>query len=66
MTTANVVSISGGKDSTALALLAIERETKNLHFVWADTGHEHPQTYEYVEYLSGELKRRASVYGLCE
>lgn len=52
MTEHNIVSVSGGKDSTALLLLAIERETENLQAVFADTGHEHPQTYEYVEYLS--------------
>ena len=49
--TANVVSLSGGKDSTAMALLAIEREAENIIFVFADTGHEHPMTYEYIEYL---------------
>ncbi|RRW59529.1 phosphoadenosine phosphosulfate reductase [Pseudomonas fulva] len=47
----NVVSVSGGKDSTALLLLAIERDTPNLQAVFADTGHEHPQTYEYLQYL---------------
>lgn len=57
MSTVNVISISGGKDSTATALLAIERGTKNLRFVFADTGHEHAITYEYVQYLNGELKR---------
>ena len=57
----NIVSISGGKDSTAMALLAIERETENLRFVFADTGHEHRLTYDYVDYLSGELERRCGV-----
>jgi 3'-phosphoadenosine 5'-phosphosulfate sulfotransferase (PAPS reductase)/FAD synthetase len=48
---ANVVSVSGGKDSTALLLLAIERETENLSAVFADTGNEHEITYDYVQYL---------------
>lgn len=48
---ANIISVSGGKDSTALLLLAIERETPNLQAVFADTGHEHAQTYEYLDYL---------------
>ena len=51
MSTANIVSISGGKDSTAMLLLALQRETPNLQAVFADTGHEHAQTYEYVDYL---------------
>lgn len=51
----NVVSMSGGKDSTAMALLAIERGVENPHLVFADTGHEHAQTYEYVDYLEQKL-----------
>ena len=47
----NIVSVSGGKDSTATLLLAIEQEVDNLQAVFADTGHEHPTTYEYVDYL---------------
>lgn len=61
MSVANVVNISGGKDSTATALLAIERETPNITFCFADTGHEHPITYDHVDYLDGELKRRCGV-----
>lgn len=30
----NLISISGGKDSTALALLAVEREVEDPHFVF--------------------------------
>lgn len=51
----NIVSVSGGKDSTALLLLALERETENLQAVFADTGHEHAQTYEYVQYLNDKV-----------
>jgi 3'-phosphoadenosine 5'-phosphosulfate sulfotransferase (PAPS reductase)/FAD synthetase len=51
----NIISVSGGKDSTALLLLAIERETENLQAVFADTGHEHPQTIEYVQFLNDNV-----------
>lgn len=50
-----LISMSGGKDSTAMALLAIELGASNLEFVFADTGHEHTQTYEYIEYLRNKL-----------
>lgn len=55
---ANVISISGGKDSTATALHAVEQSAPNLRFVFADTGHEHAATYEYVDYLDGVLRER--------
>jgi len=50
----NLLSISGGKDSTAMLLNAIEREIK-FECCFADTGHEHPDTYEYLEYLENLL-----------
>lgn len=55
MTTCNVLSISGGKDSTAMITLALERNVENPVFVFADTGHEHPETYRYVQYLEDAL-----------
>lgn len=48
----NIISVSGGKDSTALLLLAIERQPDNMQAVFADTGNEHEITYEYVQYLN--------------
>lgn len=47
----NIISVSGGKDSTALLLLAIEAGAENMQAVFADTGNEHPQTYDYLNYL---------------
>lgn len=52
--TVNVLSISGGKDSTAMWLYAIEQGAEVMP-VFADTGHEHSTTYEYVEYLESKL-----------
>lgn len=51
-----VVSVSGGKDSTAVALLALDGCRADVRLVFADTGHEHAETYGYVrDYLPGAL-----------
>lgn len=55
MSIENIVSVSGGKDSTATVLLAMALETENLQLVFADTGHEHRLTYEYLDYLEDKL-----------
>lgn len=48
----NLVSVSGGKDSTACLTLAVERHgIESVRAVFADTGNEHPLTYDYVDYL---------------
>ncbi|NAO25913.1 phosphoadenosine phosphosulfate reductase family protein [Pseudomonas syringae pv. dysoxyli] len=52
MNTRNIVSVSGGKDSTATLLVAIALDAPNLQAVFADTGNEHEQTYEYLDYLT--------------
>lgn len=46
----HIVNVSGGKDSTATYLKAIERG-RPFRAVWADTGHEHPLTVEYIRTL---------------
>jgi len=50
----NVISCSGGKDSTATYLLALERTGGDFLAVFADTGNEHPVVYEYL----ADLPRR--------
>jgi 3'-phosphoadenosine 5'-phosphosulfate sulfotransferase (PAPS reductase)/FAD synthetase len=50
----HVVSVSGGKDSLATALKTIEYGIDPI-FVFADTGNEHPLTYDYLEYLEHAL-----------
>ena len=51
-----VVSVSGGKDSTAMALWLIDQGLKDrCHWVFADTGWEHPDVYEYLDYLEGVI-----------
>lgn len=50
----NVISISGGKDSLAQSLLAADAGAKAVR-VFADTGHEHPETMKYLDYLESKL-----------
>lgn len=59
----HVVSMSGGKDSTATALMAIEMHGReNCRFVFADTGNEHEATYEYaLQYLPAMLDVKVDV-----
>lgn len=54
MSTKNIVSLSGGKDSTALWLYALGKGVEVVP-VFADTGNEHQKTYEYLEYLEEQL-----------
>ena len=54
-----VVSVSGGKDSTATALWLKEQEmgkTNPIYYVFADTGWEHPELYSYInDYLNDKV-----------
>ncbi|WP_315709994.1 phosphoadenosine phosphosulfate reductase family protein [Brenneria uluponensis] len=52
--TLNIISVSGGKDSLAQWLLAIESDVEHIP-AFADTGHEHPQTMDYLDYLESKL-----------
>jgi len=47
----HLVSVSGGKDSTATYLLALE-SGRPFRAVFADTGNEHELTLEYVARLA--------------
>lgn len=47
----NVVSLSGGKDSTAMLLMLLERGEPVADVVFFDTGWEFPAMYEHLEKL---------------
>jgi len=52
----HVVSVSGGKDSAATAILALETQPREwLRFVSVDTGNEHEATLEYIAYMGRHL-----------
>ena len=52
-----VLSLGGGTQSCALALMSASGELPRLdHVVFADTQGEVPETYEYLDYLRGRLE----------
>lgn len=52
----HVVSVSGGKDSAATLLIALENcPRENVVPIFCDTGNEHQAVYEYLDYLEHEL-----------
>lgn len=50
----HILSLSGGKDSTALAVYMRDR-VPEMEYVFCDTGEELPETYEYLERLEAYL-----------
>ena len=48
------VSVSGGLDSTALAII-ISQENKEAKYIFADTGDEFPQVYEHLNKMETVL-----------
>ena len=50
----NIISFSGGKDSTALILWAKEN-LEEFTTVFCDTGWEHDITYSYIDYINKKL-----------
>jgi 3'-phosphoadenosine 5'-phosphosulfate sulfotransferase (PAPS reductase)/FAD synthetase len=55
---ANVVSLSGGKDSTAMLLMLLERGEPIADIVFFDGGWEFPAMYEHLEKLEGFIGRK--------
>jgi len=62
----HIVSLSGGKDSTALAI-HLQEQALNVEYVFSDTDKELPETYEYLDkleaYLGTEIVRLRSECG---
>ena len=58
----HAVSLSGGKDSTAMLLLMIERDMPIDMVLSADTGMEFPEMYEHLSKLDEHLFRERSIH----
>jgi 3'-phosphoadenosine 5'-phosphosulfate sulfotransferase (PAPS reductase)/FAD synthetase len=57
----HIVPLSGGKDSTALAIYLAQRYPHlPFEYVFSDTGAELPETYEYFERLEHVLGRKVT------
>jgi 3'-phosphoadenosine 5'-phosphosulfate sulfotransferase (PAPS reductase)/FAD synthetase len=52
--TRHILNLSGGKDSTALAIYMRDR-VPNLEYVFCDTGKELPETYDYLNKVEAYL-----------
>lgn len=53
----NVVSLSGGKDSTAMLLMMLERQMPIDIILFCDTGLEFPAMYDHLDRLECEIGR---------
>lgn len=53
----HILSLSGGKDSTALAIF-LKGKIANVEYVFCDTKKELPETYEYLDKLEVFLEKK--------
>lgn len=53
-TTSHILALSGGKDSAALAVY-LRDKIPGLEYVFLDTGHELPETHEYLDHIEAVL-----------
>ena len=58
----HAISLSGGKDSTCLALLMIERGLPVDAVIWADTGMEFPEMYDHIAKVDEYLYRERGLH----
>ncbi len=52
--TRHILGLSGGKDSTALAIL-LHKQVPQMEYFFCDTGKELPETYEYLDRIKARL-----------
>lgn len=56
-----VVSFSGGKDSTAMLLRLLELGEEIDDIMFADTGFEFPELYEYIKRIEKHINRKITI-----
>ena len=54
----NIISLSGGKDSTAMLLMMIEKKIKIDHIVFFDTGWDFPEMIEHIDKLEKYIDKK--------
>lgn len=57
----NIVSFSGGKDSTAMLLMMIEQNMKIDEIIFLDTGVEFPQMYNHIKKVEMFINRPITI-----
>ena len=56
----HIVSFSGGKDSTAMLLMMLEKGLQIDDIVFTDTGVEFPEMYEHIEKVEQYINRKVT------
>lgn len=54
----HIVSFSGGKDSTAMLLMMIEKGIKIDEIIFLDTGAEFPDMYDHIKKVENYINRK--------
>ena len=55
----HILSLSGGKDSAALAIYLRDR-VPEMEYIFSDTRKELPETYEYLQRISNYLGKEVT------
>jgi 3'-phosphoadenosine 5'-phosphosulfate sulfotransferase (PAPS reductase)/FAD synthetase len=59
--TKHIVSLSGGKDSTAMLLMMIEKNMPIDEIIFCDTGMEFPEIYAHISKIEKNISRKITV-----
>ena len=58
----HIISYSGGKDSTALIFMMIEKRMKIDKIIFADTMLEYPEMYDFIDYIDGIVYDKIGIH----